>query len=223
MSKYVSSLVYKASLTKNDCYYPLSEKKYWKIPLGVDGNPSEKYWIFSSEPSAPRKKIQYFSSGSPSPLVVFSNTFFQTMGNTPLLFEKDDPVLTSAIVSTFKEKPHKAKNEWRQRGLYNVHMFSLRWAFVFGLHGRKCQPSSRVKASLDHQEKDKLNVQWGDGSVAAYRPFGGGSERNIYFFPSTHHHIIGYIEMKKLFNLKKLVKCDKDSLKLASRTPCFPV
>ena len=46
MSKYVLSLVYKASLTKNDCYYPLSEKKYWKIPLGVDGNPSEKYWIF---------------------------------------------------------------------------------------------------------------------------------------------------------------------------------
>ena len=43
MSKYVSSLVYKASLTKNDCYYPLSEKKYWKIPLGVNGNPS---WYF---------------------------------------------------------------------------------------------------------------------------------------------------------------------------------
>ena len=117
--------------------------------------------------------------------------------NIPLLFKKEDPVLTSAIVSTFKEKPHKAKNEWRQRGLYNVHMFSLRWAFVFGLHGRKCQPSSRVKASLDHQEKDKLNVQWGDGSAAASRPFGGGSERNIYFFPSTHHHIIGHIEMKK--------------------------
>ena len=117
--------------------------------------------------------------------------------NIPLLFKKDDPVLTSAIVSTFKEKPYKAKNEWRQRGLYNVHMFSLRWAFVFGLHGRKCQPSSRVKASLDHQEKDKLNVQWGDGSAASYRPFGDGSERNIYFFPSTHHHIIGHIEMKK--------------------------
>ena len=96
--------------------------------------------------------------------------------------------MTSAIVSTFKEKPYKAKNEWRQRGLYNVHMFSLRWAFVFGLHGRKCQPSSRVKASLDHQEKDKLNVQWGDGSAAAYRPFGCGSERNIYFFSRTHRN-----------------------------------
>ena len=46
--------------------------------------------------------------------------------NISLLFKKDDPVLTSAIVSTFKEKPYKAKNEWRQRGLYNVHMFSLR-------------------------------------------------------------------------------------------------
>ena len=46
--------------------------------------------------------------------------------NILLLFKKDDPVLTSAIVSTFKEKPYKAKNEWRQRGLYNVHMFSLR-------------------------------------------------------------------------------------------------
>ena len=46
-------------------------------------------------------------------------------------------------------------------------------------------------------------------------------EAFIYFFPT--HHIIGYVEMKKLFNLKKLVKCDKDSLKLASRTLCFTV
>ena len=70
--------------TKNDCYYPMAEKKYWKISLGVMVIPWKNIEFSSSEPSAPRKKIQYFSSGLPSPLVIFSNTFFQPQGNTPI-------------------------------------------------------------------------------------------------------------------------------------------
>ena len=80
MSKYVSSLVYKASLTKNDCYYPLSENKYWKIPLGVDGDPEEKYWIFFLGSEAPRKKIQYFSEGLPSTPSGIFQYFFSDKG-----------------------------------------------------------------------------------------------------------------------------------------------
>ena len=70
--------------TKNDCYYPMAEKKYWKISLGVMVIPWKNIEFSSSEPSAPRKKIQYFSSGLPSPLVIFSNTFFQPKGNIPM-------------------------------------------------------------------------------------------------------------------------------------------
>ena len=76
--------------TKNDCYYPMAEKKYWKISLGVMVIPWKNIEFSSSEPSAPRKKIQYFSSGLPSPLVIFSNTFFQPQGNTPLLTRVTD-------------------------------------------------------------------------------------------------------------------------------------
>ena len=37
----VSGSVYNASLCKNDCYYSMAEKKYWKISLGVMVIPRE--------------------------------------------------------------------------------------------------------------------------------------------------------------------------------------
>ena len=61
------------------------KKSIGKYHSGLMVIPRKNIGFSSSEPSAPRKKIQYFSSGSPSPLVVFSNTFFQTKGNTPII------------------------------------------------------------------------------------------------------------------------------------------
>ena len=61
--------------TKNDCYYPMAEKKYWKISRGVMVIPRKNIVFSSEEPKAPRKKIQYFSEVLPSPRVIFSNTF----------------------------------------------------------------------------------------------------------------------------------------------------
>ena len=56
-------------------YYPLAEKKYWKISWGVMVILRKNIEFSSEEPKTPRKKIQYFSEGLPSPQVIFSNTF----------------------------------------------------------------------------------------------------------------------------------------------------
>ena len=62
-------------LTKVLVYYPLAEKKYWKISQGVMVILWKNIEFSSKEPKAPRKKIQYFSKGLPSPRGIFSNTF----------------------------------------------------------------------------------------------------------------------------------------------------
>ena len=70
-------------------YYPMAEKKYWKISRGVMVIPRKNIEFSSEEPKAPRKKIQYFSKGLPSPRVIFSNTFFQPQGNNNHFLQSD--------------------------------------------------------------------------------------------------------------------------------------
>ena len=61
-------------------YYPLSEKKYWKIPRGVMVIPRKNIGFSSEEPKAPRKKIQYFSEGLPSTPSGIFQYFFSDKG-----------------------------------------------------------------------------------------------------------------------------------------------
>ena len=62
----------------------MSEKKYWKIPLGVDGNPSEKYWIFFLGAFGSSEENPIFFLGiTITPRGIFQY-FFQTKGNTPV-------------------------------------------------------------------------------------------------------------------------------------------
>ena len=61
-------------------YYPLAEKKYWKIPRGVMVIPRKNIGFSSEEPKAPRKKIQYFSEGLPSTPSGIFQYFFSDKG-----------------------------------------------------------------------------------------------------------------------------------------------
>ena len=70
-------------------YYPLSEKKYWKIPRGVMVIPRKNIGFSSEEPKAPRKKSNIFPRDYHQPRVVLSNTFFQTKGNNNHFFVSD--------------------------------------------------------------------------------------------------------------------------------------
>ena len=79
----VNALVYLCRLSPDTIglvYYPLSEKKYWKIPRGVMVIPRKNIGFSSEEPKAPRKKIQYFSEGLPSTPSGIFQYFFSDKG-----------------------------------------------------------------------------------------------------------------------------------------------
>ena len=81
LEQYVYVCTYFYCTRRGMVYYPLSEKKYWKIPRGVMVIPRRKNIGFSSEePKAPRKKIQYFSEGLPSTPSGIFQYFFSDKG-----------------------------------------------------------------------------------------------------------------------------------------------
>ena len=64
-----------ASLYKKEWYYPLAEKSIGKYHEG---------WFFFLRAIGSLEVNSIFSSGLPSALVIFFNTFFRPKGNTPI-------------------------------------------------------------------------------------------------------------------------------------------